>query len=291
MSPADVKGKKPRVKKEKKTDGLKQTKLNFGKKETNGKGKGRKKKGEDSEDEILSGSASGSDIEFTKPSVQTIASTRAARNTKKKINYSFDSDDEKMSSGDEELFDNSCVKEEKNDKEIMTLSDSDEDKPQKRIEVSSEDLFDSLIGKKSDESFSEPQTNPPAEKRKRDNFVASDSESDKGFTNKKPKATGVFDSDDDFTAPKITSIDSDDDIDLKTETEISKPKTKRARAPPKKILDNNSDSDEDFGSTKPFGRKAMSSDEDFDFSKEKEKPSKKGRGKRTVKYNNSDDSD
>lgn len=167
--------KKGRVKKEKKTDGMKQTKLNFGKKETNGKGKGKKIKIE-SEDES---SKSGSDVEFKKPAVKTIASTRVARTIAKKINYSFDSEEE-QSSGDEVLFDNDMLNgDAENHKETIKLSDSDDDMPMPKHEQSSEDLFDSLVGRKSDSSEKSEKPAPkPVEKRKREKIVIPDSDSD-----------------------------------------------------------------------------------------------------------------
>lgn len=143
--------KKGRVKKEKKTDGLKQTKINFPKKETNGRGKSKKKKS-DSEDENSEIDFSGSDSDFSKPTKSakpTIASTRTARNTAKKINYSFESEDEKMSSdADDTMHDNDLVNgdNQENHKETMAISSSDEDIPVPKIEQSSEDLFDSLVG-------------------------------------------------------------------------------------------------------------------------------------------------
>lgn len=270
---------------------MKQTKLTFTKKETNGKGKGRKKKNNSDEDIDLDsdGSFSGSDVEFTKP---IISSTRTARNTKKKINYSFDSEDEKMSSGDDELFENSLLKEEVK-KETLVLSDSDEESsPPKRVEVSSEDLFDSLIGKKSDDSITETKSNPPIEKRKRDDYTISDSDKNT-LANKKARSSSpknMFDSDDDFSAPKINSIDSDEEVKVVKKVE----KVKRAPKPiPKKTTYiSDSDSDEDFGKKQTKSKKIVDSDEDFDIIKEK-KTTKRGggRAKKAVKYASDSDDD
>lgn len=228
--------KKSRAKKEgvKKGDGMKQTKLNFddaGK----GKGKGRKKKDLDIEEN----EDSEENFDFVKPS-ESRTTTRVARAASKKINYSFDSD-EKSSDSEGELFDNSFVKPEKEDqKEKITISDSDEDIPIPKQEQSSDDLFDSLIGKKSDTStennFAElnrdksPSPSPIiqksklAEKRKREKYVISDSDSD----------------------------NSDSDYDFKSaKTKISK--TTATSAAAKK-------------SSRPRKPKKVSSDDDYSFS-------------------------
>uniref|UniRef100_W4VRX5 DNA topoisomerase 2 n=1 Tax=Corethrella appendiculata TaxID=1370023 RepID=W4VRX5_9DIPT len=108
----------PRAPKEKKTDGLKQSKLNF-------KGKGKKKKGSDSEDE---GDDFDSDNDFTEAVVPAREKT-GRRAASKKINYSILNDEEEenksFDDSDPEMFETSVNKGEKGPQ--VHIIDSDED--------------------------------------------------------------------------------------------------------------------------------------------------------------------
>lgn len=73
---------------------------------------------------------------------------RSRRNVAKPIKYNLDDSDERMSTDDEpELYDNEAVKDESIQQASVDLStDSDASSPPKPHETS-EDMFDSLIGK------------------------------------------------------------------------------------------------------------------------------------------------
>lgn len=105
------------------------------------KKKGRKKLSSDDDSD-----ASGSDVEFAVQSQATKERVMSRRAAAKPLKYNF-SDEESASDSEEELFDNSAVRDE-DDKpaRIDFSSDSEIEKPPKKMQQSSEDLFDSLIG-------------------------------------------------------------------------------------------------------------------------------------------------
>lgn len=126
-----VEGKKPKVKKEpkepkvkkekKEKDGMKQPKLNFGK----GGGRGRKKKAgtSDEEDNFNSDVSDDFGVAVNVPARERTTGRRAAS---KKINYSFNDDEEdNFDKSDDELFDNNAVARVEAGAATATLDDSD----------------------------------------------------------------------------------------------------------------------------------------------------------------------
>ncbi|XP_067621307.1 DNA topoisomerase 2 isoform X2 [Eurosta solidaginis] len=163
--------KKKRVRKPKEVDGMKQTKLQFG--------KGRKKKRSSSDEEDVSGS----DIEMN-VAVAPRADRPGRRATAKKINYSglLNSDEEQSSEGELEFRDNEGVKEVSH--HMAHISDAENG--------SDVDGNDALVVSESNES---PVKKKPAAKRPRKKAITtSDSDSDK---KKKKKKKHISDSDDD----------------------------------------------------------------------------------------------
>lgn len=142
---AEKKGKKKGAKDK---DGMKQTKLNFKKKDKAANGSPKKKKGKisDSEDDI---DLSGNDSDFAlskSPAVKERFSSR--RVAAKPVKYKIDSDSEKSSDdGEPDLFDNDAVKEKSIVHERIDTSDSEMDIAPAAKNMSSEDMFDSLISK------------------------------------------------------------------------------------------------------------------------------------------------
>lgn len=131
-----------KVKKEK-TDGMKQSKLDFsgGAKKRTPK---KKKAGSDDEDD-LSDAGSNSDVEFSINEVVPTRDRPSGRAASKKINYNFDDDEEEKSDGEPELFDNTMVSEGAGKQ--GALSDSDEEMggaANGQNNASAEDMFDSL---------------------------------------------------------------------------------------------------------------------------------------------------
>lgn len=110
------------------------------------KKKGRKKLTTDTDDS----SEEGSDVEFvTEASVTTERVERARRvAATKRIKYGFSDEEEASSNSEQELFENKDALNDDADrpKVIEMSSDEEIEKPPKRLE-SSEDLFDSLLGK------------------------------------------------------------------------------------------------------------------------------------------------
>ncbi|CAD6996884.1 unnamed protein product [Ceratitis capitata] len=166
--------KKPRGRKPK-DDGLKQSKLNFG--------KGRKKKANTSdEDDDL---ASGSDIEMH-VEVAPRADRPGRRATAKKINYSglLDSEEEKSSDGELEFRDNEGVKEDSH--HVAHMSDAENGSDAEEANGSNAFIVS--------DSEPTPIKKKPASKRPRKKAMTSDSDSDK---KKKKKKRNISDSEDD----------------------------------------------------------------------------------------------
>ncbi|VEN43650.1 unnamed protein product [Callosobruchus maculatus] len=235
----------------KKGDGLKQTKLKFPKAASNGKGKGS-----DFSDDDVAIVDDCSDVEVANVKVpnsgkkERVLSRRAATKVTK---YALSDDsDEKFSDKEPELFDNEAVKETSIQVEKILSSDEEaEDKPPPRHETS-EDMFDSLIGRKKSTDVEKSPSPPPQPSSKR----KKDSDSDEDFQPKKNKA---FSSD-------------DEDFMASEKKEPTKEKQPKKRAPKKKKTD------DDSGSKKTKTKKkksADSSDDEFDMVKEKPKKGKK----------------
>ncbi|CAH1366355.1 unnamed protein product [Tenebrio molitor] len=261
--------KKTKLKKAK--DGLKQTKLNFKKKSPEGKVNGNpKKRGKkavsDSEESVTPNS--GSDVEFSNivsPVVkERVLSKRAAT---KQIKYDMceDDEDDMSSEREEELFDNDAVKDNCQQEKINLSSESEDEPPPPRNETSSEAMFDSLVGRKTENNV-EVAPPPPTQKRKKNDYSGSDS---------------------DLFSP---------------ETETKKLKTKKKKVDseegakkqkPKKKTKKESD-DKDFGlPKKPKGKKKkVDSDSDSEYESVVVKPGRVGRNTKQTKYVfDSDDSD
>ncbi|CAH0545849.1 unnamed protein product [Brassicogethes aeneus] len=250
-----AKGKKA-VKKE--SDGMKQTKLNFsvsnGSPKKRGKARkiaaddsdddsakkkkqrGRKKRSEDSDDDDDAVSfGSDQEIDFAPSPVKERTNRRAAA---KPVKYALSDDEsEKMSDVELELKDNAAVAEKENN--VAALSDSeDEEKPPPPHETS-EDMFDSLVGK-----TKEAEKKPAAPKRKQ--TERSQSESDASFN--------VSEKD-----------DSDDEFEAMCKPKKGKAKPKAAAKPAKKKKKTSDSEDDDKpikSKAKPKKKKVMSDSED-----------------------------
>lgn len=144
---------KPRVKKEKDADGMKQSKLDFSGAAAKKKRTPKKKKGSDSEDEGSDGGASNSDIEFNINEVVPARERPSGRAASKKIAYNFDEDEDEeeegeKSDGEPELFENTMV-DESVAKVTIADSEDEEEEGDARQEngeknMSAEAMFDSL---------------------------------------------------------------------------------------------------------------------------------------------------
>ncbi|XP_011191143.2 DNA topoisomerase 2 isoform X1 [Zeugodacus cucurbitae] len=170
--------KKKRVRKPK--DGLKQSKLNFG--------KGRKKKQNSSdEDDDL---ASGSDVEMH-VEVAPRADRPGRRATAKKINYSglLDSEAEKSSDGELEFRDNDGVKEDSY-QQVAHMSDGENGSDADAANGSSAFIVS--------DSDATPIKKKPTAKRPRKKAMTSDSDSDKKKKKKRKAASESDDDDSDF---------------------------------------------------------------------------------------------
>ncbi|KAJ3662202.1 hypothetical protein Zmor_006558 [Zophobas morio] len=273
-----------KVKSKKAKDGLKQTKLNFKKKSPDGKVNGSpKKRGKkatalDSEED--NDANSGSDVEFSNvvsPMVkERVLSKRAAT---KQIKYDM-SEDNSSSSGGEELFDNVAIKENDQRQEKINLSsDSENESPPPRNETS-EDMFDTLIGRKKDDAVDSSQSE--IQKRKK---INSDSDSDMFSSEKemsKPKTKKKkVDSDEGKKQKPKKKKKSSDDEDIEV---AKKPKSKKKK----------SSEDEDFEITKKTKskKKKASSDSDEESESPPIKTGRVGRNAKQTKYVfDSDESD
>ncbi|GJQ70860.1 Top2 [Trypoxylus dichotomus] len=241
-------------------DGLKQTKLNFGKANSDQKANGSpKKKGRTKHRSSSEDSASESDTPNPPVVKERTLSRRAATKT---INYG------ESDKSDEELFVNEAVKENKIVQQNIENSESESEAPPKQMETS-EDMFDMLVGRKSsdsqnDNSFTidEPKKDSPI-KRKRS------SDSEDSHVNKKivEEATIISDSDSELSIKpkkkpgrkkqKLPSDDSASDVGVK-------PKKKPARKKLKKQSDD-SDSEAFAKPRKPAGKKKKNESDDSDF--------------------------
>lgn len=240
-----------------------------------------KKKGDDS----FSEKGSGSEIEFDTPPATT-ERERSRRTAAKKIIYDLDSDE--VSEGEMELHDNVAVTE----KDVpaptqIVSSDSESDAPPPRNETS-EDMFDSLIGKKSDSQDSE-ETNGHNEDKsssKRKSFSGSESETETQMLNKKKK---VDKESKEVSEKKKIVIDSNSDSDLSFDDKPKKAKSK------KKLIDSDSDFGEKLSKPKPQKKKATkktavdSDSEDEPLGSEKKKAPTKSKAKKTKKTSDSED--
>ncbi|KAF5272739.1 hypothetical protein FQA39_LY07766 [Lamprigera yunnana] len=231
----------------KKRDNLKQTKLNFKPKDdkVNGspKKRGKKKPFSDSEDDIMSSS----DIEAG-PVIPS--RDRTARRTIKTIKYNIDSSDSKSSGEEPELFDNDAVKD--NLDLQQRLSSDSENEVMPRKSENSDDLFDSLIGKK---NLSPEPKQKPEKKR-----VAPLSESDKDIVGDS--------SDSDCSSKKLKPQKKKP----KVATDTNRKKNIKSR--PKKKA--NMSEDETEPEKKPKSKKKKKTDtddDDFDIKDSKESDS------------------
>ncbi|KAK5640442.1 hypothetical protein RI129_011253 [Pyrocoelia pectoralis] len=308
--------KKAKGKKQK--DGFKQTKLNFKSKsdeKVNGspKKRGRKKKVSDSEDEDDI-SISGSDVEFG-GEVSMVKERTTSRRVTKSIKYSVDSsesDDREL-----ELSQNNIIKEDNVQVAMEASSESENEVVPKKAE-NSDDLFDSLIGKKSDTPPKELDDHPS---KKRHVVLSSDSEEVnvdieiQPLSKKTETKKRVVSSSDSDKETIISNSDSDSKKPSKHTKKKAKivnagpPQKKVTKSKPKKKA-NVSDDESDIGVAKKKRakkKKKTSSDEsDFEFNKNdissesdspikpttKAPPPRSGRAVKQIKYNfDSDESD
>ncbi|XP_042857446.1 DNA topoisomerase 2-alpha-like isoform X2 [Penaeus japonicus] len=298
--------------KAKKSDGMKQTKLNFK------KGSPKKKKGknpwesgsEDEEDE--------DDIDAD--DVQPRERAAGRRSAAAKIKFQFSEDED--SDSDESLHDNTGVEEadsapqavsflnesgQVEPKEEVVISDSDSEfdvKPKKTTVVpapqekpTASDLFDSMMGSSSPPKY-EPEPvvakKAPAKKRSKDNNSSSDEDSlpqPKKKSGPKKKATVVPDdmSDDDPKPKKKGRPKKKADNDMSDD----EPKPKKKAGPKKTAAakkKNDSDSDDMFDDIAPKGKPALNVSDDFDIS-EVVPRERSGRQKKVITYALSDDDD
>ncbi|CAH1979739.1 unnamed protein product [Acanthoscelides obtectus] len=236
-------------------DGLKQTKLKFPKASSNGKGKGGDMSDDDGDVAIVDDCSDEELRDGVKLSnsgkKERVLSRRAAT---KVTRYTLSDDsDEKFSDDEPELFENEHVKEKSIQQEKILSSDEEaEDKPPPKHETS-EDMFDSLIGrKKSTDQEKSPSPSPqPSSKRKKGS-----------------------DSDDDFNPKKNKAFSSDDDDDFTFGKKNNPPKEEpKKRGPKKKKLDDENAPKK--AKTTKKKKSADSSDDEFDVAKEKPKRGKK----------------
>ncbi|XP_055544705.1 DNA topoisomerase 2 [Wyeomyia smithii] len=200
--------KEPKVKKEKKEkDGLKQAKLNFAGK---GAGRGRKKKVADSDEEDIDLSDVSDDFGAS-VNVPTREKTER-RAASKKINYSFNDEDEddNFDKSDDEMFDNNPEKRHGDDGPATTGTLEDEsffEADQEVVDLDSEDspvkakkpAAKRKLGPKSDTAKA------PATKRGRKKDSTGSSDEDK--PKKKPKKKAPVESDE--SEPNYDDSDSD----------------------------------------------------------------------------------
>ena len=207
---------------------------------------------------------------------ERVLSKRAAT---KQIKYDM-SEDNSSSSGGEELFDNVAIKENDQRQEKINLSsDSENESPPPRNETS-EDMFDTLIGRKKDDAVDSSQSE--IQKRKK---INSDSDSDMFSSEKemsKPKTKKKkVDSDEGKKQKPKKKKKSSDDEDIEV---AKKPKSKKKK----------SSEDEDFEITKKTKskKKKASSDSDEESESPPIKTGRVGRNAKQTKYVfDSDESD
>ncbi|CAG9840365.1 unnamed protein product [Diabrotica balteata] len=237
-------------------DGLKQSKLNFPSVNGSPKKKGRKKKESQSEDE-LAASGSGSDVEFVSKASNPVKERVLNRRAATKVNYTLsdNDDDEKFSDKEDELFDNEAVKEASYYKEVLHESSDEESKPQPRHETS-EDMFDSLIGRKKDDD--EEQESKPIETNKRKK--ADDSESDLDVKKRKPKYN---DSSDDEAFEPVKEKAKPKPKAKPKEPKEDKPKKPRQKKKAKTKIDSDNSDIEIIPTKKPQAKKTLESDDDI----------------------------
>ncbi|XP_044767164.1 DNA topoisomerase 2 [Coccinella septempunctata] len=282
---------------------LKQTKLNFNKKAN---GSPKKKKIVDDSDASLE-IESGSEVEFTTPPIVSDRS-RSQRNSAKKIKYDLDSEEDNDNE-DLELHENEAIKE--YDGPILTKtlsSDSESDAPPPRNETS-EDMFDSLIGKKpawqSREENNDVEEERNASKRK--SISGSESDNETKSTNKKKKVEQVQKRV--ASKKKTEAVDLDFVIDVEpkktksknnheSDSELSFDDNPKKKGSGKKKADSGSESDLGKKSVKPKNQKKKatkkitidsdSEDEPLGNKKKKKGPAK---GKKTTKKTSDSEDD
>ncbi|XP_044258662.1 DNA topoisomerase 2 [Tribolium madens] len=256
--------KKAKTKKAK--DGLKQTKLNFKKKspepKLNGTPKKRGRKAKPTSSDEDDDGEFNSDIESPVMRERPATKRLAAKQIKYNLNSSDDDDDD----GEVELYDNNAVIEPDTRQEKMNISsDSENESPPPRHETS-EDMFDSLVGrtKKNDEPV-------PAQSETQKRKILSDSDSDMFVREEETKKT----------KPKKKKVEANN--------EGKKPKPGRK----KKKSD---DEDSSAKKTKGKGKKKKDdSDSDIEIDSSSPPPVKTSRAPRNIKQTkyvfDSDDSD
>ncbi|KAL3285410.1 hypothetical protein HHI36_019512 [Cryptolaemus montrouzieri] len=265
-----------------KKDGFKQTKLNFKASKNKTNGSPKKKKYESDFSELSDDSECSLDSRI--PVVPE--RVKSSRNAAKQIKYDLDSESE-----EEILHDNEALKEnsEPFTKTTAISSDSEGEAPPPRLE-SSEDMFDSLVGKKKvepevtsnkDDNESDVQMSTFNSNKRKSN---SGSESDGSKFGGKSKAKKTKLDNGDSKKKKIT-IDSDSDVSLSFSDKETKSKKKKAH----------SDSDSDFGKSlatvkqKKVTKKAKKNKSDDEGnSKSKKDVAKKKKGKVTKSKKTSD---
>ncbi|CAG9855568.1 unnamed protein product [Phyllotreta striolata] len=192
-TPEEV-ARKAEKKASKKGDGMKQTKIDFSKANNGTKKPKNKKKFASDDDDSLD--SNGSDVEFVATSSSPASKYRPLRKAAATVSkYISSGEDDNFTDKEDELFENSGVKEASIVQNVLESSD-DEKKSPTRHETS-EDMFDSLVGRKKDESSASQQNDS---KKRKNSF--SDSDSEFGAIKSKAKTYSSDDSDFDGKKPK-----------------------------------------------------------------------------------------
>lgn len=209
---------------------------------------------------------SGSDVEFSSvvsPVVKERVMNRRQATKPIKYNLTDEEDGNVSSDGEAILHDNDAVKENNGPAVVSNImssgeSDADDRQPPSRHETS-EDMFDSLVGrKKDDDDEPEPVVKKPTQKRKK---KATDTQSDsdenglattKAIVKKKKKDDSGGSSDGNKKqkskrkATKLSSDDDDDDVVFDLPRTTKTVATTKSRNNKKKKNDSDDDSDVDF---------------------------------------------
>lgn len=211
-----------------------------------------------------------SDIEFSNI-VSPVVKERSRRNVAKPIKYNLDDSDEKMSTDDEpELFDNEAIKENNTPQQAASDLSSESDTAPPKQHETSEDMFDSLIGKQTTKSpittLKKTNINRPG---KKNSSPSPPPEKPKPIPKRK-------------RAPKPVSTESDSE-DPKAEAKKLKPKKKKKA--------DSSDDDFDIETVKKAGRKNKKVSSDSEDDTASLQKSRTVRAKAKIVYNIDDDDD